>query len=67
MYAFFGVLMAATAGIQQAMQMTSGQGLGFISGEWRGVLGTPRRRMYLAIAVLIVATIIMADGNALSS
>ncbi|MBU4400560.1 MAG: polysaccharide biosynthesis/export family protein, partial [Planctomycetes bacterium] len=54
------------AGIQQAMQMIGGQGLGFISGEWRGVHGKPRRQMYLAVAMLIVATIIMACGNALA-
>ena len=52
-------------GIQQPMQMTGGQLLGFISGEWRGVHGKPRRQMYLAIAVLIVAALIMASGNAL--
>ena len=31
-------------GIQQAMQMTGGQLLGFVSGEWRGVRGAPRCR-----------------------
>ena len=59
-----GALGAAVgAGIQQAMQMVGGQGLGFVSGEWRGVHGTPRRQMYAAIAVLIVAAVIMAYGN----
>jgi len=53
------------AGIQQAMQMVGGQGLGFISGEWRGVYGTPRRQMYAAIVLLIVAAIIMAYSNTL--
>jgi hypothetical protein len=53
------------AGIQQAMQMVGGQGLGFISGEWRGVHGTPRRLMYSAIAMLIVAAVIMAYSNTL--
>jgi hypothetical protein len=51
------------AGIQQAMQMVGGQGLGFISGEWRGVYGTPRRQMYFAIAMLIVAAVIIAYSN----
>jgi len=55
------------AGIQQTMLMVGGQGLGFISGEWRGVHGKPRRQMYWAIAVLILATIIMAYGNTLAS
>lgn len=53
-------------GIQQAMQMTGGQLLGFISGEWRGVQGRPRLQMYLAIALLIVAGIVLAYGNTLT-
>ena len=62
-----GVLGASVgAGIQQAMQMIGGQGLGFLSGEWRGVHGKPRLYMYLAIAALILATIIMAYSNTLA-
>jgi hypothetical protein len=53
-------------GIQQASQMLGGQGVGFISGEWKGVLGKPRHQMYAAIGVLIVAALIMAFGNTLS-
>ena len=53
-------------GIQQASQMLGGQGVGFISGEWKGVLGKPRFQMYLAIAVLILAALIMAYGNSLA-
>lgn len=53
-------------GIQQAMQMTGGQLLGFVSGEWRGVGGTPRRQMYLAIALLIAASVVLAYGNTLA-
>lgn len=30
-------------GIYQAMQTIGGQSIGFISGEWRGVYGSPRR------------------------
>jgi len=52
-------------GIQQAMQMTGNQGVGFLSGEWRGVRGKPRELMYLAIGILIVAAAIMAAGNSL--
>ncbi len=52
-------------GIQQAMQMLGSQGVGFISGEWRGVRGRPRNQMYLAIMVLVFATIVMAYGNTL--
>ena len=50
-------------GIQQAAQMLGGQGLGFISGEWKGVMGVPRKLMYAAIALLILAAVIMAWGN----
>lgn len=53
-------------GIQQAMQMTGTQLLGFVSGEWRGVYGTPRKQMYFALAVLLVASLIMAYGNGLA-
>jgi hypothetical protein len=50
-------------GIQQAMQMTGAQAVGFIGGEWRGIHGKPRWQMYCAIAALIVASVIMAIGN----
>jgi len=54
-------------GIQQAMQMAGGQGVGFVSGEWRGVHGKPRAQMYLAIVALIVASLIMAYSNILAN
>jgi L-rhamnose-H+ transport protein len=53
-------------GIQQATQMLGNQGVGFISGEWSGVFGTPRKQMYLAIAFLITAAIVLAYGNTLA-
>ncbi len=53
-------------GIQQAAQMIGGQGLGFISGEWKGVTGTPRKLMYTAIGILILAAMVMAYGNTLA-
>lgn len=56
-----GALGAAIGGgIQQAMQMAGGQGTGFISGEWRGVYGKPRWQMFSSIALLILASFIMA-------
>jgi hypothetical protein len=62
-----GVLGASIgAGIQQAMQMVGGQGLGFLSGEWREVYGRPRIQMYLAIATLLVATLVMAYSHSLT-
>jgi hypothetical protein len=54
-------------GIQQAMQMTGCQGVGFVSGEWRGVRGKPRSQMYLAVGVLIIAAGIMVIGKKLGS
>jgi hypothetical protein len=61
-----GVLGASVgAGLQQAMQMIGGQSLGFISGEWKGVYGRPRMQMYLAIALLIIAAIVMVYSNQL--
>jgi hypothetical protein len=53
-------------GIQQAAQMAGGQGLGFISGEWKGVHGKPRSQMYIAIGILLVAAMIMAYGNTIA-
>lgn len=53
-------------GIQQAMQMLGGQGVGFISGEWRGIYGTPRNQIYFAITILLFAAAVMAYGNTLA-
>jgi hypothetical protein len=52
-------------GIQQAAQMMGNQGLGFVSGEWRGVHGRPRGQMLIAIVILIAAAVVMAYGNTL--
>ncbi len=52
-------------GIQQAAQMMGNQGLGFVSGEWRGVRGRPRTLMVVAVGILIAAASIMAYGNTL--
>jgi hypothetical protein len=43
--------------------MLGGQGLGFLSGEWKGVYGKPRNLMFAAIGFLIIAAVIMAMGN----
>ncbi len=59
-----GVLGASVGfGIQQATQILGNQGVGFLSGEWREVHGTPRKQMFLAIAILLIGVIIMALGN----
>lgn len=54
-------------GIQQAMQMTGSQALGFLSGEWRGVSRGPKSAMALAIAILLVAAGILAYSRSLAA
>jgi len=46
-------------GIKQAFQIISGQGVGFISGEWRGVGGKSRAQMIYAVILLVVAVAVM--------
>jgi L-rhamnose-H+ transport protein len=53
-------------GIQQSSQMLGNQAVGFISGEWKGVLGSPRIQMYLAILLLLSAAAVLAYGNTLA-
>jgi len=65
---FLGALGASIGfGIQQAMQIMGNQGVGFISGEWKGIIGRPRTYMYTAIAVLIGAIIILALTNVINA
>ena len=42
-------------GISQATKVVGSVGLAYVSGEWRGVQGTPLLQMRLAVAILIVA------------
>jgi len=69
----FGMRMLGTLGasvglgIQSASWMLGGQIVGFFSGEWRGVSGPPRTKMYLAVACLIAAILIMMVGNSLGN
>lgn len=53
-------------GIQQSIQMLAGQAVGFIGGEWKGVHGKPRKLIYAAIFILLLAAVVMAWGNSLS-
>jgi len=53
-------------GVVQGTLILGGQFLGFVSGEWRGVHGAPRVQIYVAIAILVVAMLILAVGNALA-
>jgi L-rhamnose-H+ transport protein len=50
-------------GLVQGTLILGGQILGFLSGEWRGVEGKPRRQIYIAVALLIVAMSIMASAK----
>lgn len=52
-------------GITQGTLIIGGTALGFVSGEWRGITGTPRTQIKTAIVILIAAMIIMAWGNSL--
>jgi hypothetical protein len=62
-----GILGASVGfGIQQSSQMLGNQAVGFIGGEWKGVLGRPRMQMYFAIVLLLVAAAILAYGNTLA-
>jgi hypothetical protein len=51
-------------GIAQSTLILGGQALGFISGEWRGIEGQPRRQIYAAIVFLLIAMIVMACAKA---
>ena len=53
-------------GIQQAMQLLGNQGVGFFSGEWRGVRGKPLQLMIAAVPVLLAAVCVLALGKALT-
>jgi L-rhamnose-H+ transport protein len=53
-------------GVVQGTLILGGQALGFISGEWRGVTGPPRRQIGLAILMLVLSMVILAWGNSLA-
>ena len=53
-------------GIYFALQILAAQGLGWISGEWKGVRGKPVMQMFTAVAVLVVAAGIMAYASTLA-
>lgn len=52
-------------GIQQALQIFGNQLVGFAAGEWKGIRGRARQLMYLALAILFSAVIILAYANKL--
>jgi L-rhamnose-H+ transport protein len=59
-----GILGASVGfGIQQSMQIFGNQIVGFVGGEWKGVMGKPRKIMYLALAIILIAVIIFTYSN----
>jgi L-rhamnose-H+ transport protein len=53
-------------GIYFALQILGAQGLGLVSGEWRGVHGKPVRQMGAAIVILVGAAAVMAYASTLA-
>jgi len=49
--------------IQQSLQVIGNQLVGFLGGEWKGIHGKPRNTMYLAIAIILLAVVILAFSN----
>jgi len=61
---YLGILGASVGyGIMQSVQVLGNQLVGFAGGEWKGVKGTPRKTMYLALGVILIAVIIFAYSN----
>lgn len=52
--------------IQQSMQVVGNQLVGFLGGEWKGVGGRPRKTMYQAISIILIAVIILAYSNTMN-
>lgn len=50
-------------GIMQTTQIVVGNAAGFVTGEWRGVASGPMRLLFAGLALLILASAIMAFGN----
>lgn len=53
-------------GIYFALQILGAQGLGLISGEWRGVHGKPAIQMIAAVLIIVVAAAVMAYASTLA-
>jgi len=53
-------------GIYFALQILGAQGLGLVSGEWRGVRGKPAMQMCAAVVILVLAADIMAYASTLA-
>ena len=59
-----GVLGASVGfGIQQAIQITGNQSVGFVSGEWKGVTGKPKVFMYVGLGTIALSIIVLAFAS----
>jgi hypothetical protein len=47
----------------QSIQILGNQAIGFASGEWHGVKGSPRTLMIISVIVLVIAVVVLAVGN----
>jgi len=54
-------------GAYQALSILVSQAIAFAHGEWRGVHGLPRRQIYIALAILLLAVCLLGYGNSLKS
>jgi hypothetical protein len=50
----------------QEIWILGAQGLGLLTGEWRGVRGTPMKQMVAAVTILVLAAAIMAYSSTLT-
>lgn len=53
-------------GVYQGLTMMTSQGIAFGHGEWRGIYGLPRRQIYLALAIFLLAVSLMGYANSLA-
>lgn len=54
-------------GVFQAFQLSGAQALGFITGEWRHAETRARRQLYIAIALLLCAVVIIAFSSSIKT
>jgi L-rhamnose-H+ transport protein len=50
-------------GLTQAAIIAGAQILGFSTGEWKGIYGKPRKNIYIAIGILLIAMLLLGLGN----
>lgn len=50
-------------GIQQAMQITGNQIVGFTSGEWKGIKGRPIQQLIFGLLIILLSIIVLAYAS----